>query len=103
MLRCRATAVLRMPDRSASTTEYAHGLPWLAAVRTRSSASCVVSPELTRRPQLGSSIDKRRPRPWSAPSSSRRPHLLALTEVGGRVWKRLGMDEISAVLDPYGG
>src|SRR5690606_23366182 len=33
MLRCRATAVLRMPARSASTTEYAHGLPWLAAVR----------------------------------------------------------------------
>ena len=85
-LRCRARAVWRMPAKSASTIEYAHGSPWLAAVRRRFSASWVVSTVLTRRPQLGSSIDRRRRRRGSALSSSRRPPSASRSWAGMSPW-----------------
>ena len=56
-LRCNAIAVLRMPARSASFARTVRPRrPLVAAARRRSSASCVFSTVVTRRPQFGSSM-----------------------------------------------
>ena len=71
-LRRRAIAVLRIPAMSATTTEYAHGGPWFAAARRRSSASWVVSTAVRRMPQFGNSMLRRMRMRGSLLSSSTR-------------------------------